>query len=55
METKQPIKWGDIIARIAKVLRIPHCKNCEKRRLILNEIGESGLKETMRKLKHCCD
>ena len=49
------LKLGDLIARITKFLRIPHCKNCEKRRVILNEIGEVGIKETLKKLEHCCD
>jgi len=55
MKTKLSIKLGDIIAKFTKVLHLPHCKKCERRRLILNEISESGLRETMRKLKHCCD
>ena len=50
------LKVGDIIAKITKVLHIPHCQKCEKRRLILNEIGEKGwsFKEIKRKLKDCC-
>jgi len=55
MKTKQTIKLGDTIAKLTKILHIPHCKKCERRRLILNEISEFGLRETMRKLKHCCD
>ncbi len=49
------LKLGDLIARITKFLRIPHCKNCEKRRIILNEISEAGIKETLKKLEDCCN
>lgn len=51
---KIKIKLGDLIAKITKFLHIPHCKNCEKRRVILNEISEAGIKETLKKLKQCC-
>lgn len=54
MVTKQ-FKLGDTIAKLAKSLRIPHCENCERRRLILNEIQTAGVKETMKRLKNCCD
>ena len=49
------LKLGDLIARITKFLHIPHCDNCEKRRVVLNEVGEVGIKETLKRLKHCCD
>lgn len=49
--TTQQLKLGDAIAKIAKVLHIPHCEKCEQRRLILNEIRTLGIKETMRRLK----
>lgn len=48
---KQQIKLGDAIAKIVKVLHIPHCEKCEQRRLILNEIRTLGIKETIKKLK----
>lgn len=48
------IKLGDLIAKITKFLHIPHCIKCEKRRVILNEVAEAGLKETLKKLKQCC-
>ena len=50
------LNLGDKIAKITKALHIPHCSKCEKRRIILNEIGEKGwsLKEIRRKLKDCC-
>ena len=44
------IKLGDIIAKLAKILNIPHCPKCEKRRLILNEIQKIGLKETVKRM-----
>ncbi len=44
------IKLGDTIAKLAKILGIPHCPKCEKRRLILNEIQKIGLKETVKKM-----
>lgn len=47
-------KLGDAIARLAKILRIPHCDNCERRRVILNEIQTAGVRETLKKLKDCC-
>lgn len=51
MTTKRQLKLGDAIAKIAKVLHIPHCEKCEQRRLILNEIKTLGTKETIKKLK----
>lgn len=59
MTTKQPfdsaqdkqLKLGDTVAKIAKALHIPHCKKCEQRRLILNEIRTLGMKETIKRLK----
>ncbi|OGC83963.1 hypothetical protein A3D68_00120 [Candidatus Adlerbacteria bacterium RIFCSPHIGHO2_02_FULL_52_17] len=51
MITKQQLKLGNAIAKIAKVLRIPHCEKCEQRRLILNEIRTLGIKETIKKLR----
>ena len=44
------IKLGDIITKLAKILNIPHCPKCEKRRLILNEIQKIGLKETVKRM-----
>ena len=52
---KNRFKLGDLIAKITKALGIPHCLKCEKRRVILNELQEAGLRETLEKLKHCCD
>lgn len=49
-ETRR-IKLGDAIARLTKALHIPHCPKCEKRRQILNEIQNIGIKETVRRLK----
>ena len=48
-------KLGDAIAKLAHILHIPHCKNCERRLVILNEVQTTGLKETLRKLKDCCN
>lgn len=50
----EKIKLGDIIAKITKFLHIPHCLKCEKRRVILNDVTEVGIKETLKKLKQCC-
>lgn len=52
---KLKLKLGDLIAKITKFLHIPHCAKCEKRRVILNEIEEVGIRATIKKLKHCCD
>lgn len=52
---KSKLKIGDLIAKITKFLHIPHCAKCEKRRVILNELGEHNLRETINRLKHCCD
>ena len=41
---------GNAIAKLTKVLGIPHCDKCEKRRLILNEIHRLGIKETTRRM-----
>ena len=49
--SKQQLKLGDAIARLAKVFRIPHCPGCEQRRLILNEIQKVGIQETVRRLR----
>lgn len=48
---KKQLKWGDIIAKLAKLLGIRHCSKCEQRRLILNDIQKVGVKETVRKLR----
>lgn len=48
--TKQ-FRLGDAVAKLAKILHIPHCEKCERRRLILNKIQELGVKETVKKLK----
>ncbi|KKW35541.1 MAG: hypothetical protein UY83_C0006G0018 [Candidatus Adlerbacteria bacterium GW2011_GWA1_54_10] len=55
MIVRSRFKLGDAIARVAKILRIPHCQNCEKRRLILNEIQTLGVKETIKRLEDCCE
>ncbi len=44
------IKFGDTIAKLTKILGIPHCPKCEKRRLILNEIQKIGLRETVKRM-----
>jgi len=49
--SKQQLKLGDAIAKLAQVLRIPHCPECEQRRLILNEIQKVGVRETVRRLR----
>jgi len=49
--SKQQLKLGDAIAKLAKALHIPHCPECEQRRLILNEIRTVGVRETVRRLK----
>ena len=51
---KKQFKLGDLIAKIAKFLHIPHCLKCEKRRVILNEVTDVGIKETLKKLKQWC-
>jgi hypothetical protein len=51
---KKRFKLGDAIARLTKFLGIPHCIRCEKRRIILNDAQELGLRETLKKLKDCC-
>lgn len=48
---KKQLKLGDAVAKIAKVLHIPHCEKCEQRRLILNKIRTLGVKETIKKLR----
>src|SRR3989344_6923510 len=45
------IKFGDAIAGLTKVLHIPHCPKCEKRRQILNDIQSLGIKEVVRRLR----
>lgn len=52
---KYQFKLGDAIAWLAKLLHIPQCENCERRRIILNDIQTVGVKETMKRLKDCCD
>lgn len=47
-------KLGDAITWLATTLHIPHCANCERRRVILNELQTTGLKETLKKLQDCC-
>ncbi|MDE2037793.1 MAG: hypothetical protein KGI69_01045 [Patescibacteria group bacterium] len=54
MNAKKRFKLGDLIAKITKALGIPHCLKCEKRRVILNDLQEAGLQETIKKLKDCC-
>lgn len=62
MTIKKWFRFGDMIAKITKILHIPHCANCEKRRIVLNEFGGSiargeawSLSEIKNKLKNCCD
>jgi len=49
--SRQQFKLGDAVAKLAKVLRVPHCPECEQRRLILNEIQKVGVHETVRRLR----
>lgn len=59
MTTKRPfdstqdkqLKLGDVVAKVAKILHIPHCEKCEQRRLILNKIRTLGVRETIKRLK----
>jgi hypothetical protein len=51
MIVRQQLKFGDVVAKVAKALHIPHCEKCEQRRLILNEIGTLGVRETIRRLR----
>jgi len=51
MTAKRQLKLGDMVAKIAKTLHIPHCEKCERRRLILNEIKTLGVRETIRRLR----
>ncbi|MBI2612385.1 hypothetical protein HYW59_01045 [Candidatus Kaiserbacteria bacterium] len=53
--SNRQLKLGDAIAWLAKLLHIPHCASCERRRVILNEIQTAGVKETLRRLKDCCN
>ena len=48
---KKSFKIGDMIARLTKFLKISHCERCERRRLILNDMGSLGVKETIRRLR----
>lgn len=48
---KKSFKIGDMIARLTKLLKISHCERCERRRLILNDMGALGVKETIRRLR----
>ena len=55
---KQRLKLGDAIAKITKILHIPHCIKCEKRRQILNEIGNGepwSVSDIRKRLANCCD
>ncbi|MEK7610350.1 MAG: hypothetical protein AAB468_01210 [Patescibacteria group bacterium] len=55
---KKQFKLGDMIAKITKILHLPHCSKCEKRRQILNEIGNGkpwSIGDIVKKLAHCCD
>lgn len=51
MGKKRQFRLGDMVAKMAKALHIPHCDRCEQRRLILNEVRSSGIRETIRKLR----
>ena len=51
MTAKRQLKLGDVVAKIAKALHIPHCEKCERRRLILNEIKTLGISETIKRLR----
>ena len=48
---KYQFKLGDAITKLAKVLHIPRCPECERRRLILNEIQKVGVRETVKRLR----
>ena len=45
------IPYGDYLAKLTKVLHIPHCSKCEQRKLIMNRISEIGWSEAIRKIK----
>lgn len=56
------MRLGDIIANVSHMLGIKHCEKCERRRVILNDLGSVGIRETARRLKSiekelndCCD
>ena len=51
MTAKRQLKLGDVVAKIAKALHIPHCEKCEQRRLILNEIKILGMREAIKRLR----
>mgnify|MGYP001574599158 FL=1 len=58
MSAQQKLKLGDAIAKITKILHIPHCAKCEKRRQILNEIGSGKpwtVSDIAKRLTDCCD
>lgn len=48
---KQRFRLGDMVAKMAKAFHIPHCEKCEQRRLILNAVKSSGIKETIKRLR----
>ena len=48
---KKSLRLGDMVAKLTKALHIPHCEKCEKRRLILDEIQNLGIAETVLRLK----
>lgn len=48
---KRQFKLGNMVAKIAKALHVSHCDKCEQRRLILNEVGSLGIRETIKKLR----
>lgn len=45
------IPYGDYLAKLTKVLHIPHCSKCEQRKLIMNKISQIGWSEAIRLLK----
>ena len=48
---KEGIKWGTAIKYVAKKLGATHCSRCSARDVILNDAGELGWTETIKRLK----
>ena len=45
------IPYGDYLAKLTRVLHIPHCSKCEQRKLIMNKISQIGWAEALRQVK----
>ena len=45
------IPYGDYLAKLTKILHIPHCSKCEQRKLIMNRISQIGWAEALRQVK----